>query len=146
MPPVQSTYGTMSAARAGMIANGEGVLNDISRTVEDSAGIGFGVLVFQGTDDLGITATPGTKVRGITARAQARDAATPDKYAQYETAKVITTGVIWVTVSGAVTAGADAYYTSAGAFTATSSGNTALTGAFFDSSALSGGLAKIRLG
>jgi hypothetical protein len=146
MPTVQSTYGTMSAARAGMIANMEEVGNDISRTVEDSAGIGFGKLVFQGTDDRGITATPGTTVRGITVRSQARDANNPDKYGQYESAKVRTKGPIWVTVSGAVTAGAAVYYTAAGLFTATASGNTALTGAIFDTSAADGGLAIIRLG
>lgn len=145
MPTLQSTYGTMSAARPGMIANMEEVGNDISRTVEDAAGIGFGLPVFQGSADDGITATVGAGFRGITVRAQARDANNPSLYAQYESAKVRTKGVIWVTAGATVAAGAAVYYTPAGAWTSATSGNTAVVGAIFDSSASSGGLVKIRL-
>ena len=145
MPTVQSTYGTMSAARAGMIANAEEMGNDISRTVEDAAGIGFGLPVFQGSADDGITATVGTAFRGITVRSQARDAVNPNVYAEHESAKVRTKGVIWVTVLAAVTAGAAVYFTDDGEWTDTSTDNTAVTNAIFDSSASAGGLAKIRL-
>lgn len=57
MAEVQTTYpDNMAAAYAGMIANGE-VGNRISRTCEDSGGIGFGKAVFRGAGDHGCTLT-----------------------------------------------------------------------------------------
>lgn len=57
MAELQTTYSdNMSAAYAGMIANGE-VGNRITRTCEDAAGIGFGKAVYAGAGDHGCTAT-----------------------------------------------------------------------------------------
>ena len=53
-------------------------------------------------------------------------------------------GVIWVTVSGAVTQGAAAYVTSAGAWTATTTSNTAVP-AVFDHAAADGALVRLRV-
>jgi hypothetical protein len=63
---VQSTYLTdYVPGFPGMLADGN-VTNRPSGTVEDSAGIAFGKAAFQGTADRGLTATPGTKFKGIT--------------------------------------------------------------------------------
>lgn len=145
---VQDTYLTDYAAGfPGMLANGE-TQNRISRTVEDAAGIAFGKAVFRGVDDHGVTATPAANtfmgitiadvgvVQGLTG--------TADVLPQNSTASLLKTGVIWVTVGANVTDGAAAYVTNAGAFTASASGNTALP-ARFDTTASSGGIARLRV-
>lgn len=149
MPTVQSTYNDMAAAVAGQIANLEDSKNVISRTVQ-TAVLPFGAVATQGTTDNTVrpAATGRTIFRGIAVR----DRATPigaaaNQYAVGDTAGVITEGVVYVTVSGAVTAGAAAYWVEAtGAITATSSGNLAIPNAIFDSAAADGALAKLRLG
>src|SRR6478609_2851630 len=126
---VQSTYSTtFTKGYAGMIADGA-QQNVVSRIIEDSAGIAFGKAAFQGTADKGVTATVGTKFRGITVADVG--VITPvggaaDLYAQYATANLLDEGDIWVTVGANVAVGAAAYVTSAGVFTSSSSGNTAL--------------------
>ena len=111
MAELQTTYATTLAnGYAGMIANGE-TGNRITRTVEDSAGIGFGLPVYRGSGDHGCTATVGTlatflgwtvatSAQGYTASADA------DEYAQYDNATILTSGAIYVAVKGAVTDGA----------------------------------------
>ena len=60
MAELQTTYATtLASGYAGMIANGERG-NRITRTNEDSAGIGFGLPVYRGSGDHGCTATVGT--------------------------------------------------------------------------------------
>lgn len=57
MSVLQSTYSdTVAAAYAGMVANGE-TSNRLSRTVENSGGIGFGKAAYRGAGDHGIVAT-----------------------------------------------------------------------------------------
>lgn len=145
MPNLQSSYlATHAKAIAGMIA--DMVPRDvISRTVQDVAGIGFGKVVYQGTADRQITATPSAKAIGITVIDPSRPVESGDKYAQYDEAAVLIKGAIWVTVSGSVVAGDPAYRTAGNAFSAASSGNTALANARFETSAANGELAVIRL-
>lgn len=149
---VQTTYSsTISAARAGMIANTEpNVL--ISRTVETAAGVGFGVPVQKGTNDDGcvIMASGATEVLGITVRQRNANPETPDKYAQYESARLMRKGVLWVTVTdaGGVADGdpvwvklSDGTFSNADAGTA---GSLRLGGGRWESTAANGALAKIR--
>jgi hypothetical protein len=109
---VQSTYATDYAhGYAGMIANGE-TSNRISRTVEPSGGIGFGVPVYRGTDDHGCTNTVGTLATflGWTIAdlgvVPATVSGAVDTYPQYSTAGILTGGAIYIAVKGAVTDGA----------------------------------------
>lgn len=111
MPTLQSTYSEAPAKGfAGMVANGE-TSNRISRTVEDSAGIGFGVPVYRGSGDHGCTATVGTLASflgfTIATSAQAPVAGQDaDEYQQYDNAAIMTQGAIFVEVTGAVADGA----------------------------------------
>lgn len=111
MPTLQSTYSEAPAKGfAGMVANGE-TSNRISRTVEDSAGIGFGVPVYRGSGDHGCTATVGTLASflgfTIATSAQAPVAGQDaDEYQQYDNAAIMTQGAIYVEVTGAVADGA----------------------------------------
>ncbi|MAN86431.1 MAG: hypothetical protein CL555_06080 [Algoriphagus sp.] len=111
MPTLQSTYSEAPAKGfAGMVANGE-TSNRITRTVEDSAGIGFGVPVYRGSGDHGCTATVGTLATflgfTIATSAQAPVAGQDaDTYAQYDNVPVMTQGAIFVEVTGAVADGA----------------------------------------
>lgn len=146
---VQSTYAdSLSAAYNGMIANTEpNVL--ISREVEPSAGIDFGVPVIQGTADNQCDAVAASTdtITGITVRDQS---ALNDTFAQYDTALLMRKGVLWVTVTdaGGVAAGdpvwvkvADSTFSNADAGT---DGSIKINDARWDSSAANGALAKIR--
>jgi hypothetical protein len=149
---VQTTYtANISAARAGMIANTESRLNTVSRNVETAAGIGFGLPVDQGTGDNGIVlcSSGTTDPVGFTVRDRSVDPANPNEYSQYEIARVMTHGVIWVTVTdaGGVAAGDDVWLTKAtGALSNAdvgSDGGLLLAGCRWVSSAANGALAKI---
>lgn len=118
----------------------------VSRDVEDAAGIGFGLPVYQGTADKGITATQSGAIVGVTSRVRSVNPESPDEYAQYDSARVQTSGDIWVTASLAVDAGDSVYATSGGAWTNSASGNTQLVGARFETSTTGAGLAVIRWG
>ena len=148
MPATQTTYNTsLTPGVPGLVANME-TANSISRLVEDVAGIGFGVAVFQGTGDLGITAAPGTMFRGVTVQDKtllASQGQPVDVYPQKATAAVHEKGTIWVQASAAVAAGTPAYVTPAGAWTTATAGNTAIPGGFFDSSTTGAGLAKLHI-
>lgn len=109
---IQSTYADDYAkGYPGMLANGE-TSNRISRTVEDAAGIGFGVPVYRGSGDHGCTATVGT-LASFYGWAIADVGIVPtvggdvDEYPQYSTAGILTSGAIYITVTGAVTDGAE---------------------------------------
>lgn len=147
---VQSTYlDNMAAAYEGMIANTEpNVL--ISKIVEASGGIGFGVPVTQGTADneCDEVAASTDAVIGITVRDQST---TDDTFAQYDSALLMRSGVMWVTVTdaGGVAAGDDVWVkVSDGTFSnadAGSDGSIKLAGCRWESSAANGALAKIRV-
>jgi hypothetical protein len=111
MPVLQNAYTESPAvAYAGMIANGE-TSNRISRTVEDAAGIAFGKPVYRGSGDHGCTATVGTLATflgfTIATSAQAPVAGQDaDEYQQYDNAAILTSGAIYVAVTGSVADGA----------------------------------------
>lgn len=149
---VQTTYSeNIDAARAGMIADTQAQLNTVSRTVETAAGIGFGIVVDQGSEDNGVVAVSGstTDPVGFTVRERSVNPETPNKFAQYDTARIMNKGVIWATVTdaGGVSAGDDVWLTlSTGALSNADAGvgdGLQLAGCRWVSSAADGALAKI---
>ena len=127
---------------AGSIATTEN--RDIkSRTVEDAAGIAFGLAVAQGANDKGVRAvkTGDTKFVGITALdLSSRDDA---KFLQHESARVLKKGVIWVEVTEAVKAGDDvAVDLATGKF---NKSGAKYPNARFETSAVAGKLAQVEL-
>lgn len=146
MAVLQTAYTDQVApGYAGMVANAE-TSNRITRTNEDSAGLPFGRPVFRGAGDHGCTATVGAGLLGIAIAHETLGllaGATPDAFPQYASVPIMTMGVIWVNAAVAVAKGDQAYATSAGAITNASSGNTILTGWFFDTTTAAAGLAKL---
>ncbi len=145
---VQSTYSTTIAPGfAGMVANGEDS-NRLSRTVEDAAGMAFGVAAFRGTGDHGCTATPSaTKFLGIVIADTGQTpglGGTADTVPQYGTVALLNDGVIYVQGSLAVNQGDPVYVTGAGAFTNVSTSNTLLP-AHFDGTIAAAGVVPIRV-
>lgn len=109
MAVLQSNYTeTVAKGYPGMVANGE-TSNRITRTVEDAAGIAFGKPVYRGTGDHGCTGTVGTLATFLgwsIATSALAPVGDPDEYQQYDNAAIMTSGAIYVTVTGAVTDGA----------------------------------------
>lgn len=147
---VQTTYlDSQPAAFVGMIASNE-PNNLISRSVETSAGIGFGVPVIQGTADnqCDVVAASTDDVIGITVRDQS---VTSDLFAENENALLMRSGVMWVTVTdaGGVAAGDDVWVlVSNGTFSnadAGTDGSLKLAGCRWETSAANGALAQIRV-
>ena len=127
---------------AGSIATTEN--RDIkSRTVEDAAGIAFGLAVAQGANDKGIRAVKAgdTKFVGITALdLSSRD---DGKFLQYESAQILKKGVIWVEVTEAVKADDDvAVDLATGKF---NKSGAKYPNARFETSGVAGGLAQVEL-
>lgn len=149
---IQTTYSeNISAAYEGMIANTEPNIL-VSRTVENSAGVGFGKPVKKGSGDNGCTGvlTGATEIIGITVRDRSVRPANPNLFAQYESALLMRKGVIWVTVTdaGGVADGDPVWIKlSDGTFSNAdvgSSGGLRLGGARWESTGANGALAKIR--
>lgn len=111
MPVLQSTYtDDLAVGYAGMVANGE-TSNRITRTVETAAGIAFGRPVYRGSGDHGCTSTVGTLATflgfTIATSAQAPVAGQDaDEYQQYDNANILTSGAMFVSVTGTVADGA----------------------------------------
>lgn len=127
---------------AGSIATTEN--SDIkSRTVEDAAGIAFGLAVAQGANDKGIRAvkTGDTKFVGITALdLSSRD---DSKFLQHESARILKKGVIWAQVTEDVKAGDDvAVDLATGKF---NKSGAKYPNARFETSGVAGGLAQVEL-
>ena len=127
---------------AGSIATTENC--DIkSRTVEDAAGIAFGLAVAQGANDKGIRAVKAgdTKFVGITALdLSSRD---DGKFLQCESARILKKGVIWVQVTETVNAGDDvAVDLATGKF---NKSGAKYPNARFETSGVAGGLAQVEL-
>ncbi|MGI4802888.1 MAG: structural cement protein Gp24 [Janthinobacterium lividum] len=148
MPATQTTYGDLAVGLPGHVFNMEGQ-NSITRTIEDPDGVGFGIAVFQGVTDLGITKTPGTLFKGVTiidvttVRTES-SAVKVDVYPPKINVGVHDKGVILVAVTAAVAAGAPAFVSPTFAWSSTATGNTAVP-ATFDSSTTGAGLAKLRI-
>lgn len=144
---IQSTYATSYAEGfPGMLADGT-TSNRVSGTVEDAGGIAFGKACFGGTAERGITATGGTKFKGISiadAGVVPAIGGTADVYPQYANISLLDQGDIWVLAGANTTKDAAVYVTSGGAFTPTSSSNTAIPATFM-SAVSSGAPVKIRV-
>lgn len=141
---IQTTYNArLSEGYAGEIAD-LGVSDVISREVETAA-IGFGLPVIQGTADHQCKVGSAGVFLGITVRDVTLSDDDNDQYQVADTAAVMTRGVIWVTAGEAVVAGDAVYRTAAGVLNKTSSSNTLIANARWETSAASGALAKIRL-
>jgi hypothetical protein len=143
MPTVQSTYlDNIPVGYLGAIANEE-PRTLISRNVEDVAGIAFGLAIMQGTEDKGCVVSDGSGYLGVTVRDQSVDPASPDAFEENANARIMTEGVIWVANSGGVVAGDIVHVLAAGALGKT--GGTLVANARWDTTALTGELAQLRL-
>lgn len=149
MAVVQSTWNAAPAIGfPGMVANGE-TGNRFSRNVEDAAGIGFGVAVFQGATDRGCTKTVGSAATflGITivdhGEVVLPGGPAADMVEQNRAIGIMSAGAIYVTTTTATTPRAPVYLVAAtGLFTATATSNIA-TGWQFDDTAAPGGICRI---
>lgn len=146
MGVTQSTF-TEDQARGypGMEANGE-LSNIVTGHLEGSTACEFGRPVFQGTGEKGLTLTVSANLVGIAVARKGlpvTEDRAADTYAPGDNVPVKERGVIWVNSATGTTKRAQAYVTSAGAITATSSGNTALAGWFFDLTRSGAGLTRI---
>lgn len=150
---VQTTYTeTLRPGIAGQIAD----MTDktlISRSVADAAGIGFGKVVQVGaadndcTADLDTTDLTAQRFLGITVRDRSvADGA--NKYAQYESARIMQKGAVWVDVAVAVAPTDIVTVTLATGVigkTAVGAGVVAVPNAQWESSTGGAGVAKLRL-
>lgn len=148
MAVVQSTYASDYAKGfPGMVANGE-TSNRISRTVDQSGGIGFGKAAYRSSDH-GVDTTEavatflGFTIANYAAPPVQATGAQADSYPQYSTAAIMTMGCMWVDAGVAVADGEQVYVTSAGVITNASSSNYAATGWFFQDTTLAAGLVRI---
>lgn len=146
MGVTQSTF-TEDLARGypGMEANGE-LSNIVTGHLEGDTACEFGRPVFQGTGDKGLTLTVSANLVGIAIARKGlpvTEDRAADTYAPGDNVPVKERGTIFVNSNGSVTKGAQVYATSAGVLTATSSGNTALTGWEFDLARTGAGLTRI---
>lgn len=143
MPTVQTTYAdNIDAGYAGAIVNEE-PRTLISRTVEDSGGIAFGLAVMQGSADMGCVVGDATDFLGVTVRTQSIEDGTADEFEYQDEARIMTEGVIWVANSGGVNAGDPVVALADGALGTGSS--PVVENARWDTTAVDGALAKLRL-
>lgn len=128
----------------GAIVNTENK-NIISRNVEDAKGIAFGVAVARGANaDNGCVAyTDGSSFLGITVL----DRGVAGKFDQYQSARIMTQGVVWVSVNGSAVAGGLVDFEINDGYAVFKAGTTDkhIPGAVFDSSSNNDRLAKVRL-
>ena len=126
----------------GMLAEGQPARDVASKRVEGGE-IAFGLAVGDGAAD-GSCTLGGTGFVGITLADKSR---AQDGFVEGEMAAVIRKGTVWVTADAAVSANAPAYFVAAtGALTPTATGNTAIDGAVFETSAAAGALTRVYLG
>lgn len=145
MPAIQTTYAAAHARWVeGMLPNMEPT-DIVTRLAEDVEGIGFGKVCVQGTADNQVVDSEATaKFVGIAVLDTTRPAA---RYEQYDAVAVLKKGVIVVTAAEAVAPGDPVYYTpGTGALSKTSSSNTLISGASWETSRDSNNLAALRLG
>jgi len=145
MPAIQSTYAATHARWVeGMVLNMEPHVI-VTRVAEDAEGIGFGKVGVQGTADNQVVDSEATaKFVGIAVLDITRPTG---KYEQYENVALMKKGVIVVSASEAVAVGDPVYYTPAtGVLSKTSTSNTLIANAQWDTSTAGAGLAALRLG
>lgn len=148
---VQTTYSdNISAAVAGQIVNCE-PSDLISRTVETSGGLGFGIAVNQGSADKGcilaITGAAGAFI-GATVRERSIDANDSNSFDQYTDARIMIKGVIWAVAATGCSAGDPVYVRPSNGAWQDSNANSGVLvpNARWDTSATAGNLAQLRLG
>lgn len=144
MPTIQSTFGATRARWfEGMVLTQEPA-DIVTRIAEDAEGIGFGKVCVQGTADNQVVDSEATaKFVGIAVADPGQPA---DTYARYANVAVMKKGVIVVAASEAVAPGDPVYYTPAsGVLSKTSTDNTLIAGAIWETSRDSANLAAIRL-
>lgn len=150
MPVLQNSYTeNLALGYPGMVANGE-TSNRITRTVADAAGIAFGKPVYRGSQDHTCTATVGTLASflGFTVATSAQAPVAgqdADEYQQNDNATILTSGAMFVTVTGNVADGAAiTVNTSTGALSSTAAdGSNIATGWVADQTITGGGLIRI---
>jgi hypothetical protein len=143
MGTVQSTYAdNIAVGYVGAIANEE-PRTLISRNVEDSGGLAFGLAVMQGSEDKGCVVGDASDFLGVTVRDQSVEASSPNIFEYQSDARIMTEGVIWVANSGGVDAGDPVVALSDGALGTGSS--PIVANARWDTSADDGELAQLRL-
>jgi hypothetical protein len=150
---VQETYNyNMGVAVAGFRADMTPA-TFLSRNVEDAAGIGFGKVVKKGATDKGITADltglDASNFQGVTIVERTTLPESPDVFAQYQSARLITKGAIYVMTDSAVVAGTDVTVTLATGglgSAAVAAGVVAIPNAKWETSTSGAGLAVLRLG
>lgn len=144
MPAIQTTYATTHARWVeGMVLNME-PSTIVTRLAEDAEGIGFGKVAVKGTADNQVVDSEATvPFVGIAVL----DPTRPNgKYEQYDNVAVMKKGVIVVSASEAVAVGDPVYYTPAtGVLSKTSTSNTLIAGATWETSTSGAGLAALRL-
>lgn len=142
---VQSTYTeNMRAGLPGLISGSD--FDADTGNVETAAGIGFGIAVSQGAADKGVI-IGGTRLgfRGITIRDVSLESDQLDKYAQYQSAGILTRGKIWVTVATAVAAHDPVHFTAATGTLRNAGEQGPVNGARWVTSASINGLALVEL-
>lgn len=144
--PVTDWVGTYDQDRAvgfaGMLAEGQPARDVASKVVETDA-VPFGLAVGAGTADGSVT-LGGAGYIGITLADKAQ---TADEYPVGVMAGVIRKGTVWVTAGAAVTPADTVYFVPAtGVITNVATGNTAIPGAKFETTAASGALVRVYLG
>lgn len=106
----------------------------ISRTVEPAAGIAFGLPVYRGANDKGVVAT-GTAANYVGFTVLDRSVREGNQFSQYESARIMTDGALWITAPAAVADGA-----------AVVIGGVTIPGAFYQTTTTAANqLAQIRL-
>lgn len=145
MPAIQTTYAATHARWVeGMVLDMEPNVI-VTRVAEDAEGISFGKVCVQGTADNQVVDSEATaKFAGIAVL----DPTQPTgKYEQYANVAVMKKGLIVVSASEAVAVGDPVYYTPAtGVLSKTSTSNTLIANAQWDTSTSGAGLAALRLG
>ena len=144
MPAIQTTYAATHVRWVeGMVLNTE-PSTIVTRLAEDADGIGFGKVAVKGTADNQVVDSEATvPFVGIAVL----DITQPTgKYEQFANVAVMKKGVIVVSASEAVAVGDPVYYTPAtGVLSKTSTSNTLIAGATWETSTSGAGLAALRL-
>jgi hypothetical protein len=138
---------TMLPGVEGAIANEEPVVL-ISRSVEDAAGIAFGRAVVQGVNDMGCKGigAGATSILGITVLERSARPETPNGFGQYESARIMTFGVVWLTAAVAVVAGDPVCALTDGSGKFSNTGGVVIHNARWDTSAAANTIGRVRLG
>lgn len=146
MGVTQSTFSEdIAGGFPGMEADGE-LSNIISRHLEGATACAFGRPVYQGAEDRGCDLTVDANLLGFAVARKGlpvTEDRAADTFAPGDTIPIKERGKIWVTCATAAAKNAQVYVTSAGAVTATSSGNTAATGWKFDDTLAAPGIVRI---